>query len=438
MQRLVWQEEHFSRLTGAPSPHLFDSHSACAILFAMRAIDLIRIFADNYPQAEIPETFLAFLQEQERLGNPVRRATTRQPLVDFLCDLGVAPDSISSFLDSDSRLVLRTDYADLVSKPPSEINDYFQEHFAVVFSLQELVLDSEMLTGFNRHGRDHLKTVTDRMHKLLKCASTKHGHSQWEKSEAVIAGYLHDVGNLLSRKDHGIYGLYLLTLLFTNYDSSPETLASFLRIMEAVLFHEVEYGTRFASFDELSPITLSLIVADKTDVSFRRVSVKSNVSEAIQDAHMLVNLLAADSRVKCQKRVFQWEIHFSPTVKDTEAVRFPALLKRTERVWVPDEWQKLYRRENIEYVFIFHATFLRLYLTRLSFAVRAVFSLNPTVNSFRLVINDDERGVSLTRCFGREDYQAKIGFIYNNLFKNQATETNSVVASSKESMLPGD
>ena len=229
---------------------------------------------------------------------------------------------------------------------------------------------------------------------------------------AVIAGYLHDIGNLIARKEHGLYGIYLLTQILTDVDRDDATLAAFMRVLEATLFHEVDLGSKFSSLSNLSPATLSLIVADKSDVSFRRVSIKSNVSDALQDAHMLVNLLTTDSRVKCQKTSFHWEIHFSPKIKADETDQLIALLKRAERVWVPDDWQQLYRRSNIEYVFIFHATFLRLYFPRLSFA------LNPAVETFRLVINDDERGVSLNRVFTRDDYQDKIALIRNNLFKN--------------------
>jgi hypothetical protein len=170
--------------------------------------------------------------------------------------------------------------------------------------------------------------------------------------------------------------------------------------------------------NELQPATLSLIIADKSDVSFRRISIKSNVPDAIKDAHTLVNLLTADSRIKCQKKNFQREVHFSPKIHPDDTDQLIALLKRAERVWVPDDWQKLYRRDNIEYVFIFHATFLRLYFSRLAFAVHAIFALNAQVETFRLVINDDERGVSLTRLFTRNDYQAKIDLIGSNLFKN--------------------
>lgn len=81
-------------------------------------------------------------------------------------------------------------------------------------------------------------------------------------------------------------------------------------------------------------------------------------------------------------------LHFSPKMNPGAAPQFHALLKRSDRVWVPAEWQTLYRRENIEYVFVFQATFLRVYFTRLMFAMRALCALQPAlklfVSSFRM------------------------------------------------------
>ncbi len=383
----------------------------------MRTIDLITRFQQQYPQADFPPNFLEFLQEQRERGHPICRAHTQQPLRDFLLGLGVPSTLVDSLLDADSRLVLHIDFPSLLEMSTPELDRFLAKRLANVFTLQEIVLDSETLTGFNRHGREHLRSVTRRMRTLLRYANGNCARGAVER-EAIIAGYLHDIGNLLSRKEHGIYGIYLLTKLLTGMDRDPETLASFLRVLEAVLFHEVEYGSRVQSLDVLSPITLSLIVADKTDVNLRRVSSKSNVPEAIRDAHMLVNLLTGDSRLKLGKSGVEWEIHFSPKVKQDDAAQFSALLKRAERFWVPAEWQTLYRRENIEYVFIFHATFLRVYFSRLAFAIRAMFALCSHLQTFRLVVQDDERGVSLTRVFARDDYQTKVNMIANNLFKN--------------------
>ncbi len=391
----------------------------------MRATDLIRIFCERYPQAEFPPNFYSFLDEQESLGHSIRRANG-QPLVEFLEGLGVAEESLAGFLSRDSRLLLHMNYPDLWRMTPEQVDSHLAHHLAQVFLLQEIVLDSEMVTGFNRHGRDHLSSVTHRLQSLLRFG--ERAPSLQSQREAIVAGYLHDIGNLLSRKEHGVFGIYLLTQLFTGVDRDGKTLASFLRILEAVLFHEVEYGSRVASPQELSLLTLGLIVADKTDVNFERVSTKSNMPEAIRDAHTLVNLLTGASRLKLRKTGVDWEIHFTPKMSPDRAGQFPALMKKAERVWVPSEWQTLYRRENIEYVFIFQATFLRVYFTRLRFAVRALFALRSDLVSFRLIFHDDERGMSLTRYFRREDFDDKLNLIANNLFKNEGTTSEELVS----------
>ncbi len=385
----------------------------------MRTTDLIAAFSERYPKAEFPSSFYSFLEEQEELGHPIRRAKGL-PLVAFLKGLQVPLDAIAGLLDQDSRLVLKVSYPDLLRQTPAELAAYFTRRLGSIFLLQEIVLDSETVSGFNRHGRDHLSSVTHRMLDLLRYSDGV--PSRQMEQEAIIAGYLHDIGNLLSRKEHGLFGIYLLTQLCTDVDRDASTFASFLRVLEAVLFHEVEYGSRVASLQELSRLTLCLIVADKTDVNFERVSAKSNMPEAIRDAHTLVNLLTGASRLRLRKTGLDWEIHFTPKMSPDRAGQFPALMKRAERVWVPSEWQTLYRRENIEYIFIFQATFLRVYFTRLSFAVRALFALRPALETFRLIFNDDERGMSLTRVFGRDDYQNKLTLIANNLFKNEKAE----------------
>lgn len=385
----------------------------------IRPLDIIDLLARRYPQVEFPQGFLSFVERQESIGHQIRRANNGQPLVSFLEDLGVSSSSVSGFLDPNSKVVLKASFPHLLRSSPAELDSYFADRFSHIFALQEVVLDSETMTGFNRHGKEHLKTVTRRMLTLLRRVDLQSPECSRTENEAIVAGYLHDIGNLISRKDHGLYGIYLLTQLFTDIARDQETLSSFLRVLEAVLFHEVEFGSHLSSLDDLRLATLSLIVADKTDVSFRRVSTKSNVPAAISDAYTLVNLLTADSRIKCQKNSFQWEIHFSPKVGHDQAILFPELLKRAERVWVPKDWQTLYRQDNIEYVFIFSATFLRLYLPRLLFTIRAVFAFSPSIESFRLVIKDDERGVSLNRIFTRRDYQEKIGLIGKNLFKDK-------------------
>jgi hypothetical protein len=387
------------------------------------AVSLLNMLLQQYPELEIPESFLTFVAGQEAMGYPLRRADTGQSLNRFLADIGVDQASVSAFLDADSRVVSKLSYPSFLQGTVAEVRSGLEEHFSVVFLLQQAVLDSEVLTGFNRHDRAHLRSVSRRMLALLRGSERKSATDAQTEKEAIIAGYLHDSGNLISRQYHGLYGVYLLTQFFTSFDRDEDTLSSFLRVLEAVLFHEVELGLRLPSLSGLHPATLSLIIADKTDISARRVSAKSNIPEAIRDAHTLVNLLTVDSGIGCEGKEFVWELHFSPRADTGDLERYPQLLKPSERFWVPQDWQRLYREHNVEYLFVFHATFMQLYLARLLYTIRAVLALYPRVHGFRLVIDDTERGMSLSRTFNRDDYEEKIGLVGKNLFKQNWEET---------------
>lgn len=387
------------------------------------AAALVDRLLQGYPELEIPHSFLAYVAEQEALGHPIRRADSGAPLHRFLWDIRVDRATVSRLLNSESKLVSKLCYPVLLQAPLDELRSQLEKHFSVLFPLQQAVLESEVLTGFNRHDRAHLRSVSRRILALLRASERELGSDAQMEKEATIAGYLHDSGNLISRQYHGLYGVYLLTQFFTDVGQDEKSLSSFLRMLEAVLFHEVELGLRLRSLSGLHPATLSLIIADKTDISARRVSAKSNVPGAIRDAHTLVNLLTVDSGIGCQRNDFVWELHFSPRADTGDLERFPHLLKPSERFWVPQDWQQLYREYNVEYLFVFHATFMRLYLARLLYTIRAVFALYPNVEGFRLVIDDTERGISLSRNFTRADYEAKIGLVGKNLFKQNWEET---------------
>jgi len=398
-----------------------DSSSPLASRLAQ--LNLLGVLAERYPQVDIPESVMSFIEEQQANGHRIRRASTGEPLNSFLLSIGADESAVSSLLDDESRLRSGVSYPPLLHLPIDELQSRMEERFGMVFSLQQTVLDSSVITGFNRHGREHIRSVSSTALRLLRVSESERDMASEAEPETVIAGYLHDSGNLISRRYHGAYGVYLASQFFRDVTESEETLSSFLRVLEAVLFHEVEIGLRLPSLSGLHPATLSLIIADKTDVSARRVSSKSNVPAAVRDAHTLVNLLTVDSRIGCQARDFVWELHFSPRADSGEVTRFPQLLKASDRVWVPQAWQRLYRDHNVEYLFVFHATFLKLYLARLLYAIRAVFALYPDVQGFRLVVEDTERGISLSRAFGRKDYKEKIGLIGKNLFKENWEET---------------
>lgn len=388
--------------------------------------EIVELLSGRFLQVEIPENFIAFLQNQEANGHQIRRLDSDETLVKFLRNQGVAPHYFSSFLSPDSRLIPRFDFAALLELPPKEVYTFILDRFANVFYLLEIVLDSETDTGFNRHGRDHLSTVAKNSIELFRDANILPMEPDRCENEVIIGAFLHDIGNLISRKYHGLYGIYMFVQLFENIATDEKTLASFLRVLEIIMFHEVEYGSQLPTLNLLHPATLSVIVADKTDVSFKRVSAKSNVAEALQDAHVLVNLLVAGStirRIKGTAGRFRWTIDFKPKFDTTQVDLFSSLLKATGRVKFPKEWQTVYEEANIEYLFLFNSTFLSIYLSRLYYAMRAVFALYPSVEKFQFVVDDLERGISLMREFTPEDYQDKIYILGKHFYRKDWPNT---------------
>ncbi|MEO6061210.1 MAG: hypothetical protein ABIQ99_04640 [Thermoflexales bacterium] len=364
----------------------------------------------RFPHLTLPGPFLEFIRAQEENGHILRRNATNESLLAFLTRLEAPAHILDRLLTPESRLRPRLDYAALLRLTPDTLFAYLLDQFAAVFDLQQLTLDSETVTGFNAHGSPHVSNVARNALALARGFDPLSANSTLEK-EAVIGGLMHDMGNLLGRKLHGLYGVYLMTQLFTNVDADPQTLDSYVTALEVTLFHEVEFGSEQALFARLNPATLAVIIADKTDVSFRRVSAKSNVSEAMRDAHVLVNLLVANSAISRDTGPsgrFNWRVDFRSKFDLEQFDLFSSLLKATGRVRYPQEWTALYEESNIEYLFVFQSTFMTIYLSRLYLTLRAVFSMFPSVSEFVFVVDDAERSVSLTRIFSRSTYRQQI------------------------------
>ncbi len=97
-----------------------------------------------------------------------------------------------------------------------------------------------------------------------------------------IAGYLHDVGNMVSRVNHGQIGALLV------YDALKDRMpmADLAKVMAAVGNHEEEYG------DAVGPVAAAVILADKSDVHRSRVRKAATVGF---DIHDRVNYAAEQS-----------------------------------------------------------------------------------------------------------------------------------------------
>ncbi len=135
--------------------------------------------------------------------------------------------------------------------------------------------------GFTEHSRRHSGIVSKWSGEILRSL----GKEEDRVRLAEIAGYLHDIGNCINRKDHAQSGAILAYKILTRLGLSPLEAAE---VMMAIGNHEEQYGL------PVSDISSALIIADKADVHKSRVKKYiDNVHRA--NIHDRVNLAAERS-----------------------------------------------------------------------------------------------------------------------------------------------
>lgn len=141
--------------------------------------------------------------------------------------------------------------------------------------------------GFTEHSRRHSGIVSKWSGEILRSL----GKSEERVRLAEIAGYLHDIGNCINRKDHAQSGAILAYKILTRLGLSAQEAAE---VMMAIGNHDEQYGL------PVSDISSALILADKADVHKSRVKKYiDNVHRA--NIHDRVNLAAERSFLTTDK-----------------------------------------------------------------------------------------------------------------------------------------
>ena len=105
---------------------------------------------------------------------------------------------------------------------------------------------------------------------------------------AQIAGYLHDIGNVINRVDHAQSGAVMAFRILDHMGADPEDVAT---IITAIGNHDEKDGVA------VDAVTAALIIADKTDV--RRSRVMSSKEKF--DIHDRVNYAVTHAEVEVDK-----------------------------------------------------------------------------------------------------------------------------------------
>jgi metal-dependent HD superfamily phosphatase/phosphodiesterase len=137
--------------------------------------------------------------------------------------------------------------------------------------------------GYTEHGFRHVNLVAHNARRLL----TELGFSEREAELAAIAGYLHDIGNMISRIMHSKTGAVIALNLLLEMGMDADEAGA---IAAAIGNHDEQEGGTI-----VSPITAAVVIADKADVHRSRVR---NPNMAAFDIHDRINYAAQHAELK--------------------------------------------------------------------------------------------------------------------------------------------
>ena len=136
--------------------------------------------------------------------------------------------------------------------------------------------------GFTEHSFAHVTLVAETAGYILQTM----GYPERTVELAKIAGFLHDIGNLVNRVDHSQSGAIMAFRILDHMDCDPEELAT---IVTAIGNHDEGTG------QPVNAVAAALILADKSDV--RRSCVR-NQDHSSFDIHDRVNYSVEQSLLK--------------------------------------------------------------------------------------------------------------------------------------------
>ncbi|MBQ1985402.1 MAG: HD domain-containing protein [Clostridia bacterium] len=142
--------------------------------------------------------------------------------------------------------------------------------------------------GYTEHGRAHAKRCGEQAGDILRALQKDERLCEL----AQMAGYLHDIGNIVNRVDHAHSGGVMAFTYLNKLNMPPEEIAL---ICSAIGYHDEK--TAFP----VNPVSAALILADKSDV--RRTRVRKDAIIAT-DIHDRVNFAAegSDLHIDVEKR----------------------------------------------------------------------------------------------------------------------------------------
>ncbi len=156
--------------------------------------------------------------------------------------------------------------------------------------------------GYTEHGRRHANYVAYNAGRILR----EFGYEEKSCELAAIAGYVHDIGNVVNRPTHPATGAYLAHHFLRELGMPLEDV---LTVMGAVGNHDED------CCEPVSEVGAALIIADKADVHRSRVR---SPKEIKFDIHDRVNYAVrrAELKLDVNKKIISLELDIDKDISD--------------------------------------------------------------------------------------------------------------------------
>jgi len=166
----------------------------------------------------------------------------------------------------------------------------------------EILHESDNTTktmGYTEHGLVHANIVSDLVHNLCK----SFGFNEQDTEVARVSAFLHDIGNLAGRDNHGQVGASIVTPILLRHDVEPTELA---QIISAISNH-----------DDLVPVISNkncavVMIADKADVRRSRVRETMTIEHIRMDIHDRVNYAVLDGKLFVENGAVKLKLTLDP------------------------------------------------------------------------------------------------------------------------------
>ncbi|MFA5858391.1 MAG: HD domain-containing protein [Elusimicrobiota bacterium] len=160
--------------------------------------------------------------------------------------------------------------------------------------------------GYTEHGFRHCTSVSTTARDIL----IKLGYKPPYPELAAIAGYLHDIGNVVNRIDHGQSSAVMALEILESMKLPTEYIAD---IISAIGNHEEDTGVA------VNAVCAALIIGDKTDVHRKRVR---KLHDLKGDIHDRVNYAVVESGIKVDKRKKNIVLHLNIDTKISQVMEY--------------------------------------------------------------------------------------------------------------------